>query len=71
MSTKQRPEIPLDIIEFRPYFKNLHERFFLVEMRLKKQTLAKFEVDLELWPDNWQLGGHYTISEFLAMLGCD
>ena len=71
MSTKQRPEIPIEILQFHATFEDLHDPFFIVEMLLKKEVFTKFEVDLELWPDGWQLGGHYTLSEFLAILGTD
>ena len=60
-------EIPPEIIDFRPVMKNLDEYSFVVEMRCKKQTFTEISLPLELWPEGWQLGGHYSLGDFTSL----
>ena len=62
-------DIPLDIIDFRPVMKDIENYIFVVQMRYKKNAeLTLIELPLDLWPEPWQLGGKYSLRQFLAVL---
>ena len=60
--------IPPEIIDFRPVVKNVDEYTFVVEMRCNQQVFTEISLPLELWPEGWQLGGQYSLGEFINML---
>ena len=61
------PQIPAEIMNFRPIMKNIENYTFVVEMRCKQQVLTEISLPLELWPEGWQLGGQYSLSQFTSL----